>query len=71
MTSRIDHDHIDKEVDGSLPLDDIMKPDPVLREMLTGLKMKKWIFTNAYYPVSCDWDVGNSLLTKHMVFIAR
>ncbi|CDS13977.1 hypothetical protein LRAMOSA06149 [Lichtheimia ramosa] len=46
----VDPIQYDKEVDGSLPLDDIMKPDPVLREMLTGLKMKKWIFTNAYYP---------------------
>lgn len=61
----------DKEVDGSLPLDDIMKPDPVLREMLAGLKMKKWIFTNAYYPVSRHWDVGKPLLTNHLVFIAR
>ncbi|KAJ8655276.1 pyrimidine 5'-nucleotidase [Lichtheimia ornata] len=46
----VDPIQYDKEVDGSLPLDDIMKPDPELREMLTGLKMKKWIFTNAYYP---------------------
>lgn len=61
----------DKEVDGGLPLDDIMKPDPELREMLTGLKMKKWIFTNAYYPVSDHWDVDNPLLTNHWVFIAR
>lgn len=42
----------DNEVDGSLPLDSLLKPDLELRDMLRGLKMTKWVFTNAYLPVS-------------------
>ncbi|OZJ06081.1 hypothetical protein BZG36_01110 [Bifiguratus adelaidae] len=37
----------DREVDGGLPLEDLLKPDPELRKMLQELKMKKWVFTNA------------------------
>ncbi|KAI9485064.1 pyrimidine 5'-nucleotidase [Zychaea mexicana] len=41
----------DSKVDGGLPLEDILKPDPVLKEMLAGLtSTRKWVFTNAYYP---------------------
>ncbi|KAI8146505.1 pyrimidine 5'-nucleotidase [Fennellomyces sp. T-0311] len=41
----------DKQVDGGLPLDDILKPDTELRNMLATLNStRKWVFTNAYYP---------------------
>ncbi|KAI9310108.1 pyrimidine 5'-nucleotidase [Dichotomocladium elegans] len=46
---QVDALQYDKEVDGSLPLDDLIKQDPALRQMLEGMKIKKWIFTNAYY----------------------
>ncbi|ORY96747.1 HAD-like domain-containing protein [Syncephalastrum racemosum] len=46
----IDAIQYDKEVDGALPLEDIIKPDPELRQMLEDLKITKWVFTNAYYP---------------------
>ncbi|KAG2178177.1 hypothetical protein INT43_003430, partial [Umbelopsis isabellina] len=52
--SKIEHNElillkrvIDKEVDGRLPLETILKPDPELTKMLTELKMRKWILTNA------------------------
>ena len=42
---------LDRQVDGGLPLDEILKPDTELRDMLTRLtSARKWIFTNAYYP---------------------
>jgi len=37
----------DIQVDGGLPLEEFLTPDPQLRRMIEGLKMKKWIFTNA------------------------
>jgi hypothetical protein len=37
----------DKEVDGGLPLEQVLKPDQEVRAMIQGLKMKKWVFTNA------------------------
>ncbi|KAJ3032222.1 hypothetical protein HDV00_007957 [Rhizophlyctis rosea] len=38
----------DKEVDGGLPLEQLLKPDPELRDMLTRMRgAKKWAFTNA------------------------
>ncbi|SCU83016.1 LAFA_0D01288g1_1 [Lachancea sp. 'fantastica'] len=42
-----------KMVDDALPLHDILKPDPALREMLIKLRKSKkvdkmWLFTNAY-----------------------
>ncbi|KAJ5550484.1 hypothetical protein N7535_001574 [Penicillium sp. DV-2018c] len=39
------------EVDDALPLDEILKPDPKLRELLEDLdtsKVKPWLLTNAY-----------------------
>jgi pyrimidine and pyridine-specific 5'-nucleotidase len=39
--------YIDREVDGRLPLEQILKPDPELRHMLETLPMRKWILTNA------------------------
>ncbi|KAI7869913.1 HAD-like domain-containing protein [Spinellus fusiger] len=46
----IDPIEYDKQIDGALPLESILKPDPELREMLSGLKIRKWLFTNAYLP---------------------
>lgn len=39
------------EVDDALPLEDIIKPDPELRQLLEDVdrsKVKLWLFTNAY-----------------------
>ena len=39
------------EVDDALPLDDIIKPDPRLRQLLADMdktKVKLWLFTNAH-----------------------
>ncbi|KAI9257317.1 pyrimidine 5'-nucleotidase [Phascolomyces articulosus] len=47
----IDALEYDRQVDGGLPLDDILKPDTQLKEMLASLTTtRKWVFTNAYYP---------------------
>ncbi|RUS23380.1 HAD-like domain-containing protein [Endogone sp. FLAS-F59071] len=43
----VDPADYDREVDGGLPLEDLLKPDPELRVMLESLKMRKWIVTNA------------------------
>lgn len=40
-----------REVDDALPLDDIIKPDPQLRKLLSDIdrsKVKPWLFTNAH-----------------------
>lgn len=40
-----------REVDDALPLDDIIKPDPKLRKLLSDIdrsKVKPWLFTNAH-----------------------
>ena len=40
-----------REVDDALPLDDVIKPDPQLRELLGDMdksKVKMWLFTNAH-----------------------
>lgn len=40
-----------REVDDALPLDNILKPDPKLRQLLEDLdttKVKPWLLTNAY-----------------------
>ena len=40
-----------REVDDALPLDDIIGPDPQLRQLLADIdrtKVKLWLFTNAY-----------------------
>ncbi|KAF9080902.1 hypothetical protein BGX23_001521 [Mortierella sp. AD031] len=40
--------HPDNKVDGGLPLDTILKPDPELRAMIESMRIgKKWLFTNA------------------------
>ncbi|RCH83538.1 hypothetical protein CU097_002981 [Rhizopus azygosporus] len=40
----------DLKVDQALPLDDLIKRDQSLIDMLKGLYCKKWVFTNAYKP---------------------
>ncbi|KAG1440062.1 hypothetical protein G6F56_012058 [Rhizopus delemar] len=40
----------DTKVDQSLPLDDLIKRDESLIQMLKDLHCKKWVFTNAYKP---------------------
>ncbi|KAJ3295042.1 hypothetical protein HK104_003047 [Borealophlyctis nickersoniae] len=45
---QIDPVAYDEEVDGGLPLEQLLKPDPELREILATLQgAKKWAFTNA------------------------
>ncbi|KAJ2677298.1 suppressor of deletion of TFIIS [Coemansia sp. RSA 1085] len=36
-----------EKVDGSIPLEDIIKPDPQLRTMLESIQTRRWAFTNA------------------------
>jgi pyrimidine and pyridine-specific 5'-nucleotidase len=43
----IDPLEYDQIVDGGLPLENILEPDLILRQMLENLPVKKWIFTNA------------------------
>ncbi|KAE8144773.1 Haloacid dehalogenase-like hydrolase-domain-containing protein [Aspergillus avenaceus] len=48
---KIDALHFNEEVDDALPLDDILKPDPRLRQLLEDLdksKVRLWLLTNAY-----------------------
>ena len=44
----------DRKCDGSLPLEQIIKPDPALRKLLEDIdrsKVRVWALTNAYKPV--------------------
>lgn len=44
----------DKECDGSLPLEDLLTPDPHTRKLLEDIdrsKCRVWALTNAYRPV--------------------
>lgn len=48
---KIDPLAFNREVDDALPLDNILKPDPKLRELLQAIdqrKVKMWLLTNAY-----------------------
>ena len=48
---KIDPLDFNAQVDDSLPLEDIIKPRPELKQLLLGLDRKKvrpWLFTNAY-----------------------
>ncbi|OJJ47224.1 hypothetical protein ASPZODRAFT_25287 [Penicilliopsis zonata CBS 506.65] len=48
---RIDPLEFNREVDDALPLDEILSPNPVLRELLEDIdttKVKPWLLTNAY-----------------------
>lgn len=49
---KIDPLEYNSQVDDALPLDDIIKPNPKLRNLLQELdreKVKLWLFTNAYW----------------------
>ena len=48
---KIDPLEFNREVDDALPLDEVLSPDPELRELLEAIdktKVKLWLFTNAY-----------------------
>lgn len=48
---KIDPLEFNREVDDALPLDGIINPDPLLRNLLADMdrtKVKPWLFTNAY-----------------------
>lgn len=48
---KIDPMAYNREVDDALPLDDIIKPDPKLRQLLADIdrtRVKPWLFTNAH-----------------------
>jgi hypothetical protein len=57
---------LDEKVDQSLPLDGLITRDEPLREMIQKLNIKKWVFTNAYRPVSyCGYTFGRyNILTN-------
>lgn len=49
--NHIDAMDYNRRVDDALPLDTILKPDPLLRQLLESVdrsKVKIWLFTNAY-----------------------
>ncbi|KAJ2246447.1 suppressor of deletion of TFIIS [Coemansia sp. RSA 455] len=43
----IDVAEFNKKVDGDLPLESVIKPDPALRQMILSIKTRRWAFTNA------------------------
>jgi pyrimidine and pyridine-specific 5'-nucleotidase len=48
---KVDPLEYNEKVDDALPLDDIIKPDPKLRQLLQDIdseKVRLWLFTNAY-----------------------
>ena len=48
---KVDPLEYNQKVDDALPLDDIITPDPVLRQLLEDVdrtKVKLWLFTNAH-----------------------
>ncbi|KAJ2491720.1 suppressor of deletion of TFIIS [Coemansia sp. RSA 2050] len=52
MRGFINHHGVDvaafnDKVNGSLPLESVIKPDPALREMILSIKARRWAFTNA------------------------
>ncbi|KAJ2157216.1 suppressor of deletion of TFIIS [Coemansia sp. RSA 552] len=49
MHHGIDPVKFDAEVDGSLPIEQLIKPDPQLRAMLERVSIRRWAFTNAGY----------------------
>lgn len=51
----------DKKCDGSLPLEDMIKPDPALRKLLEDIDRSRariWGLTNAYKSVRIFFAVG-------------
>lgn len=57
---------IDLKVDQALPLDDLIKRDQGLIDMLKGLYCKKWVFTNAYKPVSDNNNEWMGMYLSHI-----
>lgn len=48
---KIDPLHFNQEVDDALPLDELLTPDPAIRQLLESFnttKVKLWLFTNAH-----------------------
>jgi pyrimidine and pyridine-specific 5'-nucleotidase len=48
---KVDALEYNDQVDNALPMDEILRPDPALRQLLLGLdrsRVKLWLFTNAY-----------------------
>lgn len=48
---KIDPLEYNRRVDDALPLETILRPDPELRELISGIdktKVRLWLFTNAY-----------------------
>lgn len=54
------------KVDQSLPLDGLITRDEELIKMLHGLNAKKWVFTNAYRPVSSLKNLIYKLINVYM-----
>ena len=54
MPCRVDPLEFDEKCDGSLPLEEILKPDPLVRQLLQDIdrsKCRVWALTNAYQTV--------------------
>lgn len=48
---KIDPIDYNRKVDDALPLEDVLSPDPALRELIEAIdttKCRLWLFTNAY-----------------------
>jgi len=43
----VDYDDWHSKVHHFLPYEELLKPDPQLKDLLTGIPLRKWIFTNA------------------------
>jgi len=55
MTHLIDPLDFDEKCDGSLPLEDMLRPNPTLRRLFEDIdrsKARVWALTNAYVTVS-------------------
>lgn len=44
---KVDYDHWHDTVHGTLAYEDLLKPDPKLKQLLDSINLPKWIFTNA------------------------
>ena len=59
----------DRKCDGSLPLEELLKPDPALRKLLEDIdrtKFRVWGLTNAYYTVRVLFSGSNErMLINH------
>lgn len=62
MLMSVDPLDFDKKCDGSLPLEDMIKPDPILRKLLQDIdrsKARVWGLTNAYKSVRVSSLIGD------------